>query len=255
MTVGLVLLYAQRDDGFMIFRIHESLSTRRAFPQVEVQPKRTCTIHWLLLSPPEQARPSNNGQTYQGDEKMKNLKNEGKTVEPKVRSSKSWWVLFALVLVAAFASLSVAGSAQVALADKGGVDGHTFTVTFTKWVTTAGTPPVLANMMGVVGGDVGAGTFTGEVLADNIVGNVENLEALYHFHGSRHSLTAHVYPITNVATGVAAIAGVVTEGWLEGARVTGEFRTLANCPIPTPGNMYGTVCFQGTLHIQRGDAQ
>jgi hypothetical protein len=36
MTEGLVLLYAQRDDGFMLFRIRESLSARRAFPQMVV---------------------------------------------------------------------------------------------------------------------------------------------------------------------------------------------------------------------------
>ena len=90
---------------------------------------------------------------------MKNLKNEGlKTVEPKVGSRKGWRMLFALVLVAAFAGLFAAERTPVALADEGGVQGHTFNVTFTKWITT------FPNMAGVVGGAVGAGPFAGEIL-------------------------------------------------------------------------------------------
>jgi len=191
---------------------------------------------------------------------MKNLKNEGfKTVGTKVRSSKGWRILFALVLVAAFAGLSVAGSTQVALADKGGTDGHTFTATFTKWVisTTAAGAPL--NMIGKVGGDVGKGPFVGEVLkytpGDVTNGNITQIEALYHFDGRRHSFTAHVYVTENDNVGTAVITGRVTEGWLEDAQVTGAYTVFTNCPIATPGNVYGTLCFQGTLHIQRGDEQ
>jgi len=191
---------------------------------------------------------------------MKNLKNQGpKIAETKVRSSKGWRILFALVLVAAFAGLSVAGSTQAALADKGGTDGHTFTVTFTKWVistTTAGAP---LNMVGKVGGDVGKGPFVGEVLkympGDVTNGNITKIEALYHINGSRHSFTAHVYVTENDNVGTAVITGRVTEGWLEDAQVTGAYTVWAKCPMDTPGNVFGTLCFQGTLHIQRGDEQ
>ena len=141
---------------------------------------------------------------------MKTLKNESlKPVEPKVRSMRGWRTLFALVLVAAFAVLSIAGSAQVGLADKGGTDGHPFTA----------------------------------------------IHAIYHFYGSEHSFTAHVYVTEDDNVGTAVITGHVTEGWLEDAQVTGAYTVWANCPIATPGNVYGTLCFQGALHIQRGDAQ
>ena len=187
---------------------------------------------------------------------MKNLKNEGfKTVEPKVRLSKGWRLLFALVLVAAFAALSAAGPAQVALADKGGVKGHTFNVTFTKWVISTSTAGAPLNMVGKVGGAVGKGPFAGEVLKYTPGADITKIEALYHMNGSRHSFTAHVYVTQNNVTGMAVITGRVTEGWLEDAPVTGEYTVFAKCPMSTPGNVYGTLCFQGTLHVLRGSEQ
>src|SRR5262245_34358751 len=152
-----------------------------------------------------------------------------------------------LMLVLALAAAWV--PAQLAWADAGGVQGHSFDSTFTKWVVSPGTPPVIFNMVGVVGGDVGEGTFTGEVLSDVVNGNIETIVPLYHFHGSRHSYTALLTVTQDVTTGQATITGVVTEGWLQGAGVTGEFSTLAVCPIPTPGNLFGTVCWQGALHV------
>jgi hypothetical protein len=160
-----------------------------------------------------------------------------------------------LVLVAAFAVLLILAPAHLALADPGGVKGHTFDSTFTKWVISPGTPPVLVNMVGVVGGDVGDGTFTGEVLSDSTVGNIETIVPLYHFNGNRHSFTALVTVTLDNSVGTATITGVVTEGWLKGAPVTGEFTTMAVCPIATPGNLFGTLCWQGALHVHRGPEQ
>jgi hypothetical protein len=40
---------------------------------------------------------------------------------------------------------------------------------------------------------------------------------------------------------------------LKGAQVTGQYRQWDTCPIPTPGNVLGTICFQGTLHLQPSD--
>jgi hypothetical protein len=156
------------------------------------------------------------------------------------------------VLVAVFAVLLGLAPAKLALADPGGAQGHTFDSTFTKWVVSPGTAPVLVNMVGVVGGDVGDGTFTGEVLSENIVGNIDTIVPLYHFHGSRHSFTALLTVTMDTSLGTATITGVVTEGWQTGAPVTGEFTVYGACPIPTPGNMLGTVCFQGALHVHRG---
>jgi len=122
--------------------------------------------------------------------------------------------------------------------------GHTFDNTFTKYIFN------YPFMRGVVGGDVGTGTYAGEVLSLSTVGDFTHVEALYHFNGSKHSFTAHVFVTQNDVLGTATITGQVTEGWLEGADVTGEYNVFGVCPIPTPGNIEGTKCYQGVLHIQ-----
>ena len=169
---------------------------------------------------------------------MINLKNEdNKSVATKGRLSKRWSILLGLVLVAA-----ITGSA---LAYGGRLKGHTFDDTFTKWVTNSAT----GVMAGVVGGDVGLGTYAGEILSMNTVGTTTSIHALYHFNGSKHAFTADVNIRQDDSKGTATITGEVTEGWLKGASVTGEYNVLADCPIETPGNAYGTMCFQGALHV------
>jgi len=151
---------------------------------------------------------------------------------------KGWSVLLGFALVAT--------TAGVALAPQ----GHTFDSTFTKWVTTSPPAPgVVANMVGVVDGDVGPGTYAGEILSMNTVGNITSIEALYHFNGWKHSFTAAVNVTQDETAGTATITGNVTEGWLRGASATGEYNVLATCPIGTPDNAFGTVCFQGALHV------
>jgi len=121
------------------------------------------------------------------------------------------------------------------------------TVTFTKWVTAFPFQPgLIANMEGVVGGAGGDGLFTGEVLQMNTVDGVTEIVALYHFHGAKHSFTAlnHI-----VQTGLkAVIVGVVTDGWLKGHAVEGEY-TQFDCDRGITG-----ACYQGTLEIQ-GDGK
>lgn len=123
--------------------------------------------------------------------------------------------------------------------------GHTFDATFTKYIID------YPNMTGIVGGDVGTGTYAGEVLSLNTVGYITSIEAIYHFNGRVHSFTAHVFVTENDAPGAgnATITGSVTEGWLKDASVTGEYNVMGICPIPTPGNQEGTQCYQGILHI------
>ena len=174
---------------------------------------------------------------------MTNLKNEGtKTVVTKIQSFKGWSILLALVLVATTAGAALAYSSDA--------KGHTFDDTFTKWVTTSPPAPgVVANMVGVVGGDVGPGTYTGEVISVNTVGNITSIHALYHFNGSKHAFTADLKVTQDESAGTATITGYVTEGWLKGASVIGEYTVLADCPIATPDNALGTMCFQGALHV------
>lgn len=106
--------------------------------------------------------------------------------------------------------------------------------TFTKWITTAPT------MAGVVGGADGDGIYAGEILKYT-PGDTTVIEALYHFNGSKHSFTALVHV---VQTGMkAVISGVVTEGWLMGHQVKGEYTQIMSKQSPN-----GTA-FQGTLDI------
>jgi hypothetical protein len=175
---------------------------------------------------------------------MTNMMNEGtKTMARRFQPFRGWGILLGLVLVATTAGAAVASSADT--------KGHTFDNTFTKWVTSS--PPaagVVANMAGVVGGDVGPGTYAGEIISVNTVGNITSIHALYHFNGSKHTFTAELNVTQDETAGTATITGRVTEGWLKGSTVTGEYNVLAVCPIETPDNVYGTVCFQGALHIQ-----
>lgn len=175
---------------------------------------------------------------------MNNLKNEDNRVGTmKSLLSKRWSILLGLVLVAA-----ITGSA---LAYGGRAKGHSFENTFTKWVTTsAPSAGILAKMAGVVGGDVGLGAYAGEILSMNSVDNITSIHALYHFNGSKNSFTADVNVRQDDLAGTGTITGEVTAGWLKGASVIGDYNVLAVCPIGTPDNAYGTLCFQGTLHVQ-----
>ena len=104
------------------------------------------------------------------------------------------------------------------------------------------------NMAGVVGGDVGRGAFTGEVLDINGAGQSDDpafIHAHYHFNGRFHSFTADVH-VTQILN-KAVIIGVVTDGWLEGNLVEGEY-TQITCKHDNTT----TDCFRGTLDILRG---
>ena len=113
--------------------------------------------------------------------------------------------------------------------------------TFTKWITT------FPAMAGVVGGDVGAGAFAGEILTytpGNTPSDPTVIEALYHFNGARHSFTAAVHV---EQTGLSAVVtGVVTDGWLRGNAVRGTYLQV-DCAESPNG-----ICFRGTLDVLRG---
>ena len=131
-------------------------------------------------------------------------------------------------------------------------------VTFTKWVTSLPADPSTtlagSGMAGVVGGDVGEGTYAGIVVNDDTTSMPGFWlgHALYGFFGSEHSFVANNFITENdtVSPITATIHGVVIMGWMKGARVTGEYTQFDTCPIPTPGNVLGDVCFQGTLHLR-----
>ena len=120
--------------------------------------------------------------------------------------------------------------------------------TFTKWVTAfPNQPGLIANMAGVVGGDVGTGTYSGEVLkmSTDAVTGVTEIVAYYHLNGPTHSFTALVHILQNgAATGSkAVIDGIVTDGWLKGHALDGEFTQIAI-------DHDGGTGYQGTLNIK-----
>ena len=134
-------------------------------------------------------------------------------------------------------------------------------VTFTKWASSLPSNPpssVGSSFSGVVGGDVGSGRLAGEVLSDGLfVPRFWLGHARYEFYGEKHSFIADVHVTENHTTdpATAVITGVITQGWLKGAQLTGEYTVMPACSVPTPGNVFGTLCFQGTLHINGGSEQ
>ena len=117
-------------------------------------------------------------------------------------------------------------------------------ITFTKWITT------FPAMAGVTGGDA-AGTFVGEVLSrtpfDN--GVIVDLLARYELVAGAHSFIAEIEGKQNTKTATAVLNGVVTEGWLVGARVHVEFEVISSCAGKPAG-----PCFQGTIRVMPGAA-
>jgi hypothetical protein len=146
--------------------------------------------------------------------------------------------VFALVLVAGFVAptLSLSPGAAAASGRREAI------VTFTKWVTSPPTkPPASA-------GAVGQGRYAGKVLSDHTsASGMWTAHARYEFYGAQHSFIADVHVTQTNLT--AVIVGVVTTGWLKGARVTGAYTQRNTCPLKTPGNLEGTVCYQGKLQI------
>lgn len=148
-----------------------------------------------------------------------------------------------LAIAAAAALLAFTLGVGLAAANSG--DHRYADNTFTKWITGPGPTPYVATMGGIVGGDVGGGTFSGFVVTKTLTATGAVIDAIYQFHGSRHSFTA---PVHVVQTGLtAAISGQITDGWLAGASVEGQY-TQGTC---THGGLTIT-CFSGTLTILRG---
>jgi hypothetical protein len=161
------------------------------------------------------------------------------------------------VAVGTAVSLSAVAQARPAAGGRHD-DGHRQAdVTFTKWVTSQPANPATlagASMTGVVGGDVGSGAFQGAVTSDDTTSKPGFwlAQALYGFTGAEHSFVAYNFITEDDAARpvTATIRGLVTGGWMTGARVTGRYTQRDPCPIPTPGNVFGRVCFQGTLHLR-----
>jgi hypothetical protein len=156
----------------------------------------------------------------------------------KLRLSRYFAALLGLALLAGFGAATHSQGTPVASADGFGRTE----VTFTKWIST------YPNMTGVVGGDVGAGTYAGEIITRDPTlggGKVTLITADYHFTGSAHSSNARM-TIWQFDNQFAVLSGAVTSGWRQGASVFGIYRVI-QCTQAASG-----TCFQGTLYFVGG---
>ena len=183
------------------------------------------------------------------------------TIEENPVSTTARRRIAVVALVAVLATVSSALSPGSALASAGWRQhqwhARSADATFTKWVVTLpADPSTLAGvqMAGVVGGDVGQGLYRGRVLSDDTVTQPGFwlAHARYDFFGREHWFVADLHVTEDDRGGpvTATLSGFVAAGWMFGARVTGQYSRWSTCPIPTPGNVFGTTCFVGTLHLQ-----
>ncbi len=176
------------------------------------------------------------------------------THEGKVGASRSRRLAFRVLLMAGLATQWISSSPGVALAAHGRGDHGSVDVTFTKWFVNS-----TGGMTGFVGGDVGGGAFAGQVLSADATSEPGFLllHARYEFHGARHTFIADIQARENTAVSppTATVDGVVTGGFKNGASLTGSFTAYTTCPVATPGNTRGSLCFQGNLHLRPGEAQ
>jgi hypothetical protein len=150
------------------------------------------------------------------------------------------------IVVAVCASLLIAGMLGTTALASGASEPRgpedRIVATFTKWITS------FPAMAGVVGGAVGRGSFVGRVLnARDYAPDFQftQLDAIYEFQGSEHSFTALIHGGESDQTGIGTLDGAILDGWLTGARVHVEFKTIPSCS----GNPAGP-CFQGTMRIE-----
>lgn len=91
--------------------------------------------------------------------------------------------------------------------------------TFTKWLVGEG-----PEMVGVAGGVVGDGAYSGRVL-EFVEGDPTTvIRAVYRLAGPEHDVTMLMYV---EQTGLAAtLSGIVTDGWCKGSLVRGEYTEI-----------------------------
>jgi hypothetical protein len=143
------------------------------------------------------------------------------------------------VLMLSFAvTAAVAAPAQARQSPAGG-----FRITVKNWFSCA----TCTTIRGVVAGDV-VGTLRGAVIALRPAGNGAAFQTLHDrlvvraANGSR-SFVALVNGRRNLATGTAALDGLVTDGWEKGAMVHVELR-------PTACLQSARGCYTGTIRVK-----
>jgi hypothetical protein len=131
-------------------------------------------------------------------------------------------------------------------ADQSAPEAAPVEIAFEKWFTTY--PTMTGNT------SYGAGTYAGTILKRTVFDNgvIVQLEARYIVtdpSGAGHSFTAVIAGTENLVTRSAVLNGVVTEGWMVGARVHVTFEIITPCALAI-GPSAKNVCFQGTIRLQ-----
>jgi hypothetical protein len=131
-------------------------------------------------------------------------------------------------------------------ADQASPEAAPVEIAFEKWFTTY--PAMTGNT------SYGAGTYAGTILRRTAFDNgvIVQLEARYIVSdpsGEGHSFTAVIAGTENLVTRRAVLNGVVTEGWMVGARVHVTFEIITPCALAI-GPSAKNVCFQGTIRLQ-----
>jgi hypothetical protein len=131
-------------------------------------------------------------------------------------------------------------------ADRSPPEAAPVEIAFEKWFTAY--PAMTGNTS--LGERTFAGTILSRIAFDN--GVIVQLQARYIVTdptGEGHSFTALIAGTENLETQTAVLNGVITEGWMVGARVHVTFRIITPCALAT-GPSVKNVCFQGTIRIQ-----
>jgi DNA-binding SARP family transcriptional activator len=158
--------------------------------------------------------------------------------DPTQVPANQWYSI--LLMILSQSTESVAATPRPATPDPFSLHVPVVEVPFTKWIT---------DYPGMAGStSYGPGTLAGEVLSRIDEGAATHLVARYEITdpAGTHSFKA-VIQGKDDSEGRFDLNGIVTWGWMTGAKVHVTFQRISPC-----GHGTRNVCFQGIIQIQRG---
>jgi DNA-binding SARP family transcriptional activator len=164
---------------------------------------------------------------------------QARASDPTYAMAHQWYAI--LLMILAQKPEAAAASRRAANQDIFSLSVPITELTFEKWFTTY--PAMTGNT------SYGPGTIAGEVLSRIDDGVSTHMVARYELTdpSGAHSFKAVIQGKADNKTGMYALNGIVTWGWMLGAHVHVVFQRITPCQF---GKL--NVCFQGTIQIQRG---
>lgn len=162
-----------------------------------------------------------------------------KGLDPTYARAHQWYSILLMIL---------AEKPETVASSQGAGNGNPFSlsipvieITFTKWITTY---PTMGGFT-----SYGEGTMAGQILSRIDDGVSTHMIARYEITdpSGSHSFKAVIQGKADNKTGRYDLYGIVTWGWMLGAHVHAGFLRITPCEFGTL-----SVCFQGTVRIQRG---